>query len=52
MKLLFARIGRTFSPISGQEVKNTVPIVADVKKFDLESKWLPLHQFIWKKGAN
>jgi excinuclease ABC subunit A len=48
MKLLFARIGRTFSPISGQEVKkNTVTdVVADVKKLDLESKWLllaPIH---------
>ncbi|MEZ7499723.1 excinuclease ABC subunit UvrA [Flavobacterium sp. Arc3] len=48
MKLLFARIGRTFSPISGQEVKkNTVTdVVANVKKLDLESKWLllaPIH---------
>jgi excinuclease ABC subunit A len=48
MKLLFARIGRTFSPISGQEVKkNTVTdVVAEVKKFDLDSKWLllaPIH---------
>lgn len=48
MKLIFARIGRTFSPISGQEVKkNTVTdVVADVKSLDLDSKWLllaPIH---------
>ncbi|MDR7211159.1 excinuclease ABC subunit UvrA [Flavobacterium piscis] len=48
IKLLFARIGRTYSPISGQEVKkNTVTdVVADVKSFDLDSKWLllsPIH---------
>jgi excinuclease ABC subunit A len=48
IKLLFARIGRTYSPISGQEVKkNTVTdVVTAVKKFELESKWLllaPIH---------
>ena len=48
MKLLFARVGRTFSPISGQEVKkNTVSdVIKDVKGFDADSKWLllaPIH---------
>jgi excinuclease ABC subunit A len=48
IKLLFARIGRTYSPISGQEVKkNTVTdVVTAVKDFELESKWLllaPIH---------
>ncbi|HQE33038.1 MAG TPA: excinuclease ABC subunit UvrA [Flavobacterium alvei] len=48
MKLLFARIGRTFSPISGQEVKkNTVSdVIKDVKEFGTDSKWLllaPIH---------
>ncbi|MDR7370732.1 excinuclease ABC subunit UvrA [Flavobacterium aquidurense] len=48
IKLLFARIGRTYSPISGQEVKkNTVTdVVSDVKSFELDSKWLllsPIH---------
>jgi excinuclease ABC subunit A len=47
MKLLFARIGRTYSPISGQEVKNSVTdVVDDVESFDLDSKWLllaPIH---------
>jgi excinuclease ABC subunit A len=48
IKLLFARIGRTFSPVSGQEVKkNTVTdVINDVKEFDIDSKWLllaPIH---------
>jgi excinuclease ABC subunit A len=48
IKLLFARIGRTFSPISGLEVKkNTVTdVITDVKQFDIDSKWLllaPIH---------
>ncbi len=48
MKLLFARIGRTYSPFSGREVKkNTVSdVIADVKKLELNSKWLllaPIH---------
>jgi excinuclease ABC subunit A len=48
IKLLFARVGRTFSPISGQEVKkNTVSdVIADVKKTGIDSKWLllaPIH---------
>jgi excinuclease ABC subunit A len=48
IKLLFARIGRTYSPTSGREVKkNTVTdVVTDVKSFDIDSKWLllaPIH---------
>lgn len=48
IKLLFARVGRTFSPVSGQEVKkNTVSdVIADVKKIGIDSKWLllaPIH---------
>jgi excinuclease ABC subunit A len=48
IKLLFARVGRTFSPISGQEVKkNTVSdVIKDVKEFGTDSKWLllaPIH---------
>ena len=48
LKLLFARIGKTFSPISGQEVKkDTVSdVMNDVKNFEPESKWLllaPIH---------
>ena len=48
IKLLFARIGRTYSPISGREVKkNTVTdVVNEVKSLPLDSKWLllaPIH---------
>lgn len=48
IKLLYARIGRTYSPISGQEVKkNTVTDVVNcVRELELDSKWLllaPLH---------
>ncbi len=48
LKLLFARVGHTFSPVSGQEVKkDTVSDVADaVKGFDSGSRWLllaPIH---------
>jgi excinuclease ABC subunit A len=48
LKLLFARIGKTYSPKTGQEVKkNTVSdVMNDVKSFDQDSKWLllsPIH---------
>lgn len=48
IKLLFARIGKTYSPISGKEVKkDTVSDVIDtVKGFEIKSKWLllsPIH---------
>ncbi len=48
IKLLFARIGRTYSPVSGAEVKkNTVTdVVNAVKKLEQNSKWLllaPIH---------
>ena len=44
LKLLFARIGKTYSPISGKEVKkNTVADVIEmVKKVDDETKFLLL----------
>ena len=52
IKLLYARVGRTFSPISGQEVKkNTVTdVVAEVKKLELDSKWLLLAPIHLEKG--
>ena len=48
LKLLFARIGKTMSPVSGNEVKkDTVSDVTNyVKTLALESKWLllaPIH---------
>jgi excinuclease ABC subunit A len=44
LKLLFARIGRTYSPISGNEVKkNTVSDVVDsIKQCEEGEKWLLL----------
>ncbi|MEY4432800.1 MAG: hypothetical protein RLZZ44_930 [Bacteroidota bacterium] len=52
IKLLYARVGRTFSPVSGQEVKkNTVSdVVAEVKNFELDSKWLLLAPIQLEKG--
>ncbi len=51
LKLLFARIGKTYSPISGQEVKkNSVSDVVDaVKSMELGSKWLLLAQIQLEK---
>ncbi len=48
LKLLYARIGKTISPVSGLEVKkNTVSdVINDVKTFEIDSKWLllaPIH---------
>ena len=48
LKLLFARIGKTFSPVSGNEVKkDTVnDVITKIKSFPLDSKWLllsPIH---------
>lgn len=48
LKLLFARIGKTFSPISGKEVKKdtVTDVVSTVKTFPVDSKWIllaPIH---------
>lgn len=48
MKLLFARIGKTFSPISGNEVKKhtVTDVIEKVKELPIDSKWLllsPIH---------
>ncbi|MGL5112318.1 MAG: excinuclease ABC subunit UvrA [Flavobacterium sp.] len=52
VKLLYARIGRTYSPISGLEVKkNTVTDVVNyVKELALDSKWLLLAPLHLEKG--
>ena len=52
IKLLFARIGRTYSPISGQEVKkNTVTdVISDVKSLPLDSRWLLLAPIDLEEG--
>lgn len=48
LKLLFARIGKTFSPVSGQEVKKhtVTDVVNQIISFEPDSKWLllaPVH---------
>ncbi|WP_445722225.1 excinuclease ABC subunit UvrA [Flavobacterium sp.] len=48
LKLLFARIGKTYSPISEKEVKkDTVSdVITQIKTFEMNSKWLllsPIH---------
>ena len=52
IKLLFARVGRTYSPISGQEVKkNTVTdVINTVKTFAIDSKWLLLAPIYLEPG--
>ena len=52
LKLLFARIGKTYSPVSGLEVKkNTVTdVINDVKTFEMDSKWLLLAPIPIEKG--
>ena len=48
LKLLFARIGKTYSPISGQEVKKDTisDVTSKIETFEENSKWLllsPIH---------
>ena len=54
IKLLYARIGKTFSPVSGLEVKkNTVSDVLDyVKQFPQEAKLLLLAPLHLEKGRD
>ena len=51
LKLLFARIGRTFSPKSGNQVKkdNVSDVVKYVQKFELNSKLLLLAPLLVEK---
>ena len=52
LKLLFARIGRTFSPISGDEVKKdtVTDVVNFVKDFEEDTKLLLLAPFSIEEG--
>lgn len=54
LKLLYARIGKTFSPVSGNEVKkHTVTDVTNVVKiFEEGSKWLLLSPIYDLKGRS
>ncbi|MBX7052595.1 MAG: excinuclease ABC subunit UvrA [Flavobacteriales bacterium] len=51
MKLLFARVGRTYSPISGKEVKRdkVEDVVEFVKGFDPETRFLILAPLVKSK---
>jgi excinuclease ABC subunit A len=52
LKLLFARAGKTISPVSGKEVKKdtVADVIDDVKGFEPESKWLLLAPIHLEKG--
>ena len=52
LKLLFARIGRTYSPVSGREVKKdtVTDVINEVKKLEPESRWLLLAPIHIEKG--
>ncbi|MGQ8869864.1 excinuclease ABC subunit UvrA [Myroides sp. TSA_177.3] len=54
IKLLFARIGRTYSPISGQEVKKdtVTDVIQLIKSLPLESKWLLLAPLLFEEGRS
>ena len=52
LKLLYARIGKTFSPISGLEVKKdtVTDVVNQVKTFEIGSRWLLISPIHVEKG--
>jgi len=52
LKLLYARIGKTYSPISGKEVKrdSVTDVINEVKTLNIESKWLLLAPIHLEKG--
>ncbi len=54
LKLLFARIGRTYSPISGQEVKKdtVTDVINYVKKISLNEKLLLLAPLVLEEGRD
>ena len=52
MKLLYARIGKTYSPISGKEVKrdSVSDVINEIKTLEIDSKWLLLAPIHLEKG--
>jgi len=52
LKLLFARIGKTYSPVSGQQVKKhtTADVINYIKKFDENEKLLLLSPITLENG--
>ena len=51
LKLLYARIGKTISPISGQEVKKdtVTDVVKKVTEFEIDSRWMLLAPIVLEK---
>lgn len=54
LKLLFARVGRTYSPVSGREVKKhtVTDVVTAVQGFEESSRWLLLAPIHVEKGRS
>ncbi|MCF8321032.1 MAG: excinuclease ABC subunit UvrA [Flavobacterium sp.] len=52
LKLLYARIGKTYSPVSGKEVKrdSVSDVINEIKTFGIDSKWLLLAPIHLEKG--
>ncbi len=52
LKLLYARVGRTYSPVSGREVKKhtVTDVMNEVKQLEAESRWLLLAPVHTEKG--
>ncbi len=52
LKLLYARIGKTYSPISGEEVKrdSVTDVINEIKTLEIDSKWLLLSPIHLEKG--
>ncbi|MDX9789190.1 MAG: excinuclease ABC subunit UvrA [Candidatus Kapabacteria bacterium] len=52
LKLLYARIGKTYSPISGEEIKKhtVTDVIKTIQTLKLNSRWLLLTPIILEKG--
>ena len=52
LKLFYARIGKTYSPISGKEVKrdSVTDVINEIKTLEIDSKWLLLAPIHLEKG--
>ncbi|WP_333696468.1 excinuclease ABC subunit UvrA [Flavobacterium sp.] len=52
LKLLYARIGKTYSPLSGNEVKkhSVSDVVERVSQMEIQSKWLLLAPLVLEPG--
>ncbi|MDH4402967.1 MAG: excinuclease ABC subunit UvrA [Flavobacterium sp.] len=52
LKLLYARIGKTYSPISGKEVKrdSVSDVINEIKTLEIDSKWLLLSPIHLERG--